>query len=72
MERWMEGIGLRTIPVQGCTHRGPHGNRRLDILATLVDSASRWCVQRRWHPGLSDHAALWDAPTPVAARASSH
>eukprot|EP00974_Lingulodinium_polyedra_P049182 4727620-Lingulodinium_polyedra.AAC.1 len=44
--------------MQGCMRRGQHGNRRLDLLATSVDCAARWTVQRRWHPGLSDHAAL--------------
>eukprot|EP00974_Lingulodinium_polyedra_P050049 4813505-Lingulodinium_polyedra.AAC.1 len=46
MERWVECLGLRAIPVQVCARRGPHGNRRLDILATSADCASRWAVQR--------------------------
>eukprot|EP00974_Lingulodinium_polyedra_P054683 5260310-Lingulodinium_polyedra.AAC.1 len=58
MERWLEGLVFRAVPVQGCTHRGPHGDRRLDILATSVGNAAQWHVKRRWHPGLSDHAAL--------------
>eukprot|EP00974_Lingulodinium_polyedra_P101400 9824183-Lingulodinium_polyedra.AAC.1 len=51
-------LGLRLAPAQGPTHRGRHGNRRLDIFVVSAADAAIWEARRRWRAGLSDHAAL--------------
>eukprot|EP00974_Lingulodinium_polyedra_P078756 7628554-Lingulodinium_polyedra.AAC.1 len=54
----MEGLGVAVIPTHGHTHRGAQGSSTLDILAVSREQAHRWGVHRRWHPGLSEHAAF--------------